>query len=212
MVRVMSHFLRDMPDSPPPPRTRRSADLWAAAKSDYLAGGSAAEVCERHGLSVSTFRWRARNEGWRRADHPETAEDSPYVYDSLDQRHWIALEAEERAAELDRPPPTEGQAAGDSADAIEVYDEQAAYAAAASSPKALAAIAWANAERAIRRGHMIEARGWTRLHRDLQNTFLTVDPAAKALADAKLAAAMADLDRAMSGLKRDTAIRRAASE
>ncbi|WP_159457523.1 hypothetical protein [Brevundimonas sp. SH203] len=51
--------------------TRRPAAVWAAARADYLAGATAAEACERHGLSKSTFRWRARTEGWRRADQPE---------------------------------------------------------------------------------------------------------------------------------------------
>ncbi|WP_292073077.1 hypothetical protein [Brevundimonas sp. UBA7534] len=51
------------------PRSRRSAETWAAARADYLSGAAAAQVCERHGLSLSTFRWRARTEGWRRADH-----------------------------------------------------------------------------------------------------------------------------------------------
>lgn len=36
--------------------TRRSPAVWAAARADYLAGGTAAEVCERHSLSPSTFR------------------------------------------------------------------------------------------------------------------------------------------------------------
>ncbi|MBA4807504.1 hypothetical protein [Brevundimonas sp.] len=58
------------PVSAPAPWTRRSPAVWSAARADYLAGGSAAEVCERHGLSVSTFRWRARTEGWRLSDQP----------------------------------------------------------------------------------------------------------------------------------------------
>ena len=44
---------------------------WAAAKADYLAGGSGPEVCERHGLRLRSFRYRAKLEGWRRADQPE---------------------------------------------------------------------------------------------------------------------------------------------
>jgi len=70
-----SQYLSDSP----PPQTRRSAETWAAARADYLAGGSAAEVCERHGLSQSTFRWRARTEGWRRSDQPHGA-----VFEPLD--------------------------------------------------------------------------------------------------------------------------------
>ncbi|GLK47546.1 hypothetical protein GCM10017620_05190 [Brevundimonas intermedia] len=54
--------------APPSPWTRRSPKVWAAARADYLAGAPAAEVCERHGLSLSTFRWRARTEAWRLCD------------------------------------------------------------------------------------------------------------------------------------------------
>ncbi|MFN3816626.1 hypothetical protein, partial [Brevundimonas sp.] len=61
---------RYLPDSPPVFDTAKARARWAAAKADYLAGGSGPEVCERHGLSLRTFRWRASNEGWRRADQP----------------------------------------------------------------------------------------------------------------------------------------------
>jgi len=67
----------------PAPHTRRSAETWAAARADYLAGGTAAEVCERHGLSVSTFRWRARTEGWRLADQPHGAVFEPFGEEEL---------------------------------------------------------------------------------------------------------------------------------
>ncbi|GAD58941.1 hypothetical protein [Brevundimonas abyssalis] len=62
--------IRYLPDSPPVFDTAKARARWAAAKADYLAGGGAPEVCERHGLSLRTFRWRARKEGWRRADQP----------------------------------------------------------------------------------------------------------------------------------------------
>ena len=122
-------------DSHLPARTRRSADLWALARADYLAGGSAPEVCERHGLSLSTFRHRARVEGWRRVDQVETPVDAPFVYErEYDPGDWHNF-----AEELDRPPPVEGMRP-------------------------------LNAEHAIRAGRMIEARGWTRIHRDLAAT------------------------------------------
>ncbi|NWE54192.1 hypothetical protein, partial [Brevundimonas sp. P7753] len=38
------------------------------------------------------------------------------------------------------------------------------------TPTELADVAWLNAEQAIRAGRMIEARGWTRIHRDLAAT------------------------------------------
>ncbi len=109
-------------------------DPWALARADYLAGGSATEVCERHGLSVSTLRWRARHEGWRRADFRESPVDAPFT---------------ERVS-LDDP------------DADVTWDGKA--------PAAdLATSAWLHAQSAIRRGKMIEARGWVRLHRELSD-------------------------------------------
>lgn len=51
---------------------RRTASdaVWAAARDDYLAGLSATEVCDRHGVGLSTLRRRAESEGWRRSDQP----------------------------------------------------------------------------------------------------------------------------------------------
>lgn len=53
-------------------RGRRIAPdaVWAAARDDYLAGMSAPEVCDRHGLRLATLRARAAREGWRRIDQP----------------------------------------------------------------------------------------------------------------------------------------------
>lgn len=178
-------------DSHPPARTRRSADLWALARADYLAGGSAPEVCERHGLSLSTFRHRARVEGWRRVDQVETPVDAPFVYErEYDPGDWRNF-----AEELDRPPPVEGMRPlpADAADAYEVHDGFGArppriippspphpdfdlhgpsevLIEAYATPAELADLAWLNAEHAIRAGRMIEARGWTRIHRDLAAT------------------------------------------
>ena len=59
-----------LPDSPPVFDADKVRALWAAAKADYLAGGSGPEVCERYGLILRTFRDRAAKEGWRRADQP----------------------------------------------------------------------------------------------------------------------------------------------
>ncbi|MFC5373747.1 hypothetical protein ACFPIF_14350 [Brevundimonas faecalis] len=145
-----------------PTRTRRSEALWALARADYLAGGSAPEVCERHGLNLSTFRYRARVEGWRRADQRETSEDAPFA-DSWD---------------LDRPSPTEGRLDNaregypDLHDPYYVVEEDGDYSLGSiyAEPQELADLAWLAAERAIRAGRMIEARGWTRIHRDLAAT------------------------------------------
>jgi hypothetical protein len=62
-----------LPDGPPVFDVDKVRALWAAAKADYLAGGSGPEVCERYGLILRTFRDRASKEGWRRADQPSPA-------------------------------------------------------------------------------------------------------------------------------------------
>ena len=71
-----------LPDSPPVFDADKVRALWAAAKADYLAGGSGPEVCERYGLILRTFRDRASKEGWRRADQPApapAAQNAPLV-------------------------------------------------------------------------------------------------------------------------------------
>lgn len=50
---------------------RASDDVWARARQDYLDGDAAETVCARHGLALSTFRQRARGQGWRRIDQPD---------------------------------------------------------------------------------------------------------------------------------------------
>ena len=141
--------------------------IWSAARADYLAGGSATEVCERHGLSLSTFRWRARNEGWRRADQPETPVDAPFVDLEPDDDDWttppydpFGLESA-GARDPHRPDPLAPLTTlDDDPSAADIYE----------TPLQLAELAWAHAARAVRRGRMIEARGWTRLHRELAAT------------------------------------------
>jgi len=58
----------------------RSDEIWARARTDYIAGFPAEEVCRRHDLGVSALRHRARREGWRRTDHPA----SNYIEDDLE--------------------------------------------------------------------------------------------------------------------------------
>lgn len=48
----------------------RSADIWARARDDYLAGVTAEEVCDRYDLGLSALRARARRDHWRRTDAP----------------------------------------------------------------------------------------------------------------------------------------------
>ncbi len=46
----------------------RSDTVWAWAKEDYATGYTAQAICQSYGLAMSTFRARAKLEGWRRAD------------------------------------------------------------------------------------------------------------------------------------------------
>lgn len=62
----------------------RSADVWARAREDYLAGMTAEAVCRRHALGLSAFRRRARRHGWRRLDQEAPAgADDLALYDDL---------------------------------------------------------------------------------------------------------------------------------
>ena len=54
------------------------ASIWANAQRDYLSGETAPRVCERYEIPLSTFRERAKREGWRRCDmEPDLAEPRP---------------------------------------------------------------------------------------------------------------------------------------
>lgn len=55
-----------MPHVRPGPRT--TAESWALARRDFLAGDTAPIVAERYGFSERTLRRRAAVEGWRRRD------------------------------------------------------------------------------------------------------------------------------------------------
>ena len=52
---------------------RLSKEAWQAAGEAYLAGDTAEAVSARYGMGVSTFRARARDEGWRREDQDDPA-------------------------------------------------------------------------------------------------------------------------------------------
>lgn len=58
-----------------PAQGRRAApdDVWDQVRDDYLAGLSAQQCCDRHGVGRSALRARARSEGWRRVDQPWAA-------------------------------------------------------------------------------------------------------------------------------------------
>lgn len=205
----MSDFLRHLPDSPPPPRSRRAAETWAAARADYLAGGSAAEVCERHDLPLSTFRWRAKQEGWRRQDQFQTAAPFHVSDDFADYRNWTppvapfpddndAWDGEDQPPPSDAPSEAPSEAPPDApspAGTEETYD--------AEPPRAadLCEQAWLNAARAIQQGRMIEARGWTRLHRELAEIAKNLDRDRVRRLNERLARNLSELKTAMGALR-----------
>ncbi len=43
---------------------------WDHARREYLAGVKATTICQRYGMSLSSFRMHARVGGWRRVDQP----------------------------------------------------------------------------------------------------------------------------------------------
>jgi hypothetical protein len=45
-------------------------NMWTHARREYLAGVKATLICQRYGISLSSFRMHARAEGWRRMDQP----------------------------------------------------------------------------------------------------------------------------------------------
>ena len=51
-------------------------DMWDQARREYLAGVKATSICQRYGMSLSSFRMHARVGGWRRMDQP-TCEAPP---------------------------------------------------------------------------------------------------------------------------------------
>lgn len=44
--------------------------FWDHARREYLAGVKATTICQRYGMSLSSFRVHARAGGWRRMDQP----------------------------------------------------------------------------------------------------------------------------------------------
>lgn len=87
----------------------RSADIWASARDDYLAGLSAEAVCRRHDLGLSAFRRRARIHGWRRVDHDDQAPDQTdlSIYDDIDPDDQIEMARLRFLQALDHGKPTE---------------------------------------------------------------------------------------------------------
>lgn len=46
-------------------------NFWDHARREYLAGVKATTICQRYGMSLSSFRLHARVGGWRRMDQPQ---------------------------------------------------------------------------------------------------------------------------------------------
>lgn len=63
------------PGPAPAGHAPRADSTWDLARRDYLDGDSRSQVCDRYGLSPSTFADRAKREGWRRCDQPDPAPD-----------------------------------------------------------------------------------------------------------------------------------------
>ncbi len=65
-----------MTNSPMPPHTRRSPEIWESARRDYSAGASTAVIGERYGVDARSVRRRAMLERWRRDDQPASGFDA----------------------------------------------------------------------------------------------------------------------------------------
>lgn len=79
----------------PAGRRAPTPEQWEAGKQQFLSGVSAEQVCEQHGLCLSSFRAKARREGWRRCDLPtpglpveEMDEDLPVDAFNLREIAW----------------------------------------------------------------------------------------------------------------------------
>ncbi|MBA4001548.1 hypothetical protein, partial [Brevundimonas sp.] len=131
--------IRYLPDSPPVFDTAKARARWAAAKADYLAGGGAPEVCERHGLSLRTFRYRARKEGWRRADQP-----APFITP-------------------DPPPSPPAQN-----DPLVIPEAPEAPSGTPLTTSQMVDKCWSYVQAAVAAGQLIQARGWLRLYKELK--------------------------------------------
>jgi hypothetical protein len=74
----MEHWRFD-PEHPRP----GEGNVWDHARREYLSGVTATTICQRYGMSLRSFRLRARVERWRRIDRddcdiePEAAEYHP---------------------------------------------------------------------------------------------------------------------------------------
>ncbi len=132
--------------APAAPTRRLSGDArrWAAAREDYLAGADAESVCRRHDIRTATFLRRAQEQGWRRDDPPAAVPppDAP-----------VAPVAPVAPIPLSSPPK---------------LDEERGSAPPPLTAAQMADKAWSMLQAAVAAGRLVEARGWLRLHKDLQ--------------------------------------------
>ena len=87
----------------------RSAETWARARDDYLAGLNAEAVCRRHDLGLSAFRRRARKHGWRRVDQDDQTPDQTdlSIYGDISPDDQIEMARLRFLQALDHGKPTE---------------------------------------------------------------------------------------------------------
>jgi hypothetical protein len=76
MILSMEHWRFD-------PETHRPGEgnVWDHARREYLSGQTATAICQRYGMSLRSFRLRARHERWRRIDRDDcdiAPEDGEY--------------------------------------------------------------------------------------------------------------------------------------
>jgi len=87
----------------------RSEETWAEARADYLNGFTAEAVCRRHDLGLRALRWRARRDGWRRADQidPDPMDDDLSVFEDIEADDLADMARLRMAAAVSRGQATE---------------------------------------------------------------------------------------------------------
>lgn len=84
----------------PPDFDGQSGNMWDHARREYLSGMKATAVCQRYGMSLSSFRLHARAGGWRRMDRadcdvePEAGEyhpDDPVSFTDLADQAFLNI-------------------------------------------------------------------------------------------------------------------------
>lgn len=87
----------------------RSEDTWAEARSDYLAGFTAEDVCRRYDIGLSALRIRARRERWRRADgvDPSPADDDLDLFSDVEPDDMVEMARLRMIAAISRGQSTE---------------------------------------------------------------------------------------------------------